>query len=247
MTENRLSLEQMHAGSDVLSEVARWYSTPEARRWMGEMFQFDQFAGKLGTSEVKGRGKDRLATLAWVAFDAANCPVAFVGGDLTVQHAGSTELVSGSLVTRETTSPPTLGFMYAVQAGQRHRGYGRRTLRAVLEDPSTHDIEAFECTVDGANAASLGLIRLSRSSQNRRDQGTSTGSTTQDEGCAFPSRLSELSATDHTSISPRNCTENAGEPLSSMRLSVGRHRHPSSDAADESRPRSWWPPRTVSP
>ncbi|MFC9355841.1 GNAT family N-acetyltransferase [Rhodococcus sp. NPDC057014] len=158
MTAYPLRVKQIHAGSEVLDEVERWYSTPDVSQWM-DGFKFSKyFKSKLGTSEDVG-DEFRLDALAWIGFDADECPVAFVGGEIRVPRMTSTSKSHDANVSPKVQGPQTFGFIYAVAKGYRRRGYGTRTLAAVLASPSLHDVDVFSCHIDAANKASLQLIR----------------------------------------------------------------------------------------
>lgn len=118
--------------------------------------RFHGFTARLGNPRTEGHGTD---TLAFVAFGAAERPVAFIGGHLTVEHAGTLVQVDGAYTTRTATSPRTLGITYVVPDEHRRRGYAEWTLRAVLESPAAADVEVFACIIDTANHASVGLIQ----------------------------------------------------------------------------------------
>ncbi|OZF35362.1 hypothetical protein CH294_12055 [Rhodococcus sp. 14-2483-1-1] len=147
----------MGANDAALDNVASWYTTPELRQWMGSGFNFDTYRQKIGTiGERHDPGPYlRCATLAWVGFDPDNRPVSFIGGDLNIWKAGS----QFNDMTPDIDGPRTLGFFYAVAATDRHLGYGRRTVSAVIDSLENIDGEAIECSVATDNGASLNLLR----------------------------------------------------------------------------------------
>lgn len=141
-------------------EVERWYSAEDARHWMGEGFNVRIFLERIsgpGTSVADDqRSNHRCATLGWVLFDDANRPVAFMGGDVTVERSLTT---SDGQVTWAETGPRTLGFTYVVAPKHRGQGHGRRLVRAVLEHPALADVDGLSCSIDRKNEASVKLIR----------------------------------------------------------------------------------------
>lgn len=139
-------------------EVTRWYSAPDARRWMGDLFDVDQFVGRLGRpAEDHSRREHVCASLGWVRFDRAGCPVAFFGGDVKVERVWCT-LDDGSTGWKEIGAR-TLGFTYVVAPDHRGRGHGYELVRAVLDHPALCDVHVLSCSIDRDNDASLALIR----------------------------------------------------------------------------------------
>ena len=155
---DRLRILSVHRDSDVLGNIRSWFREGAMENWM-DGFDFDGFISRLGESRVKGFGTDRLATLGWAGLDSSNRPVAFLGGDVVVHHAGSFVQSTDGYVERPTTTPPTLGFFYIVLPDHRGLGYGREIVRAVLRDPSAAAVGIFACHVDVENHASLAVMR----------------------------------------------------------------------------------------
>jgi hypothetical protein len=155
---NPLRVIPVQRDSDVLGDIRRWFEEGAMQDWM-DRFDFDGFTANLGTSCVEGFGTDRLTTLGWTGLDTSDRPVAFLGGDVLVHHAGTLVKSADGFVERSTRTPPTLGFFYIVSPDHRNLGYGREIVRSVLRDSSSAKIEVFSCHVDLENNASLAVMR----------------------------------------------------------------------------------------
>lgn len=62
-------------------------------------------------------------------------------------------------MTPDVDGPRTFGFFYAVAGTDRHLGYGKRTVGAVIDSLENMDVEVIECSVAMNNSASLRLLR----------------------------------------------------------------------------------------
>jgi RimJ/RimL family protein N-acetyltransferase len=165
MTTDRLRLLQIRTDrdSDVLDEVRRWFEEPDMLRWMGGIFGFDYLVSGLDApAEQRFTGQKvpgEPVTMAWVGFDGEDRPVAFAGGEASVERTSDpSDCTDHGL----SSSVRTLGFVYIVSPEHRGLGYGRAILHSVIEHSSTTEVEVFSCTVDVDNKPSLATMRRVR-------------------------------------------------------------------------------------
>ncbi|WP_196775307.1 GNAT family N-acetyltransferase [Rhodococcus opacus] len=152
-TANRLRIIQVGPDSEVLDAVRQWFAEPDMQHWMGASFQFESLVSEMGTTGRIG-SRVRLDTVAWVGLDVDNRPVAFIGGQISVESAQPDDAIE-----MRYANPRTLGFVYIVSPQHRRRGYGRAIVQTVLEHPATADIEVFSGTVNADNRPSLSTLK----------------------------------------------------------------------------------------
>ncbi|HEX8346683.1 MAG TPA: GNAT family N-acetyltransferase [Actinoplanes sp.] len=140
--------------ADLLAAVQPWFEHPEVRRRLGGP---EWPARELAITEQKlgeiFRGRRVLRVHSWVALDAAGVPVAKIGGDVYDRWCRYREDPGGSVVDRVEPGP-AMGLAYVVDPRRWRQGFGRATLRAVVDAPEVADVILFGAGVDHDNVAS---------------------------------------------------------------------------------------------
>ena len=136
-----------------LPVVLPWFDHPEVRhRLGGRDWPERELALRVAGPGEEFRGRRVLRGQTFVALDADDRPVAQIGGDVydrwTIWDPG-TERVTA--VDRRLT----MGAAFVVDPVQWGLGYGRATLRALIDTRETSDVEQFVLGIDADNTASL--------------------------------------------------------------------------------------------
>ncbi len=134
--------------------VLPWFDHPEVQRHLGDRtWPEREMALRTGTPPFdEFRGRRVLRTHTFVAVDDDDRPVAQIGGD--VYDRWTTWDPATGRVTA-TDLRRSMGAAYVVDPARWGRGYGRATIRALVDAPDTADVELFVLGIDPANTASL--------------------------------------------------------------------------------------------
>ncbi|WP_409330225.1 GNAT family N-acetyltransferase [Trujillonella humicola] len=139
---------------ELLLAVLPWFDHPEVQRRLGDRsWPEREMALRTGVPPFEEfRGRRVLRTHTFVAVDTDDRPVAQIGGD--VYDRWTTWDPAAEQVTA-TDDRRSMGAAYVVDPGRWGRGYGRATLRALVDAPETADVELFVLGIDPGNTASL--------------------------------------------------------------------------------------------
>ena len=136
-----------------LLAVQPWFDDPETRRRLGgREWPTRELAlrGTRWTEEFRGRRVLRSCT--FVALDDDGVLVAQIGGDVYDRWTVWDPVAERVLGTDERR---TMGAAYVVAPSRRGRGVGAATLRALVAEPGTADVEQFVLGIEPDNTASL--------------------------------------------------------------------------------------------
>jgi RimJ/RimL family protein N-acetyltransferase len=154
-TPARRPLSLRPLNTPAASQIEHWFDHPEVQQRLGGRFWIHRelrlIDERPGTTF---RGMRVLRSLGWVAVDATQAPVAFIGGavyDRWVRYHG--EGPHGAVISDEINAR-AMSLAYVVDPARWRQGYGRAALAAVLEHPDLADVELFICGIDGDNVAS---------------------------------------------------------------------------------------------
>ncbi|MGY1771594.1 GNAT family N-acetyltransferase [Blastococcus sp. SYSU D00813] len=139
---------------ELLLAVLPWFDHPEVQLRLGDRsWPEREMALRTGTPPFEEfRGRRVLRTHTFVAVDGDGRPVAQIGGD--VYDRWTTWDPVAEQVTA-TDPRRSMGAAYVVDPQRWGRGYGRATLRALVDAPETADVELFVLGIDPDNTASL--------------------------------------------------------------------------------------------
>lgn len=111
-----------------------------------------ELARRVAGSDAEFRGRRVLRGQTFLALDDDGLPVAQIGGDVfdrwTIWDPGAGRVT-------EVDRRRTMGAAYVVDPARWGLGYGRSTLRALIDAPETSDVEQFVLGIDADHAASL--------------------------------------------------------------------------------------------
>lgn len=139
---------------ELLLAVLPWFDHPEVQRRLGDRsWPEREMALRTGTPPFEEfRGRRVLRTHTFVAVDDDGRPVAQIGGDVYDRWTTWDPAAERVIATDPRRS---MGAAYVVDPQRWGRGYGRATLRALVEAPETADVELFVLGIDPDNTASL--------------------------------------------------------------------------------------------
>lgn len=139
---------------ELLVAVLPWFDHPEVQRRLGDRsWPEREMALRTGVPPFEVfRGRRVLRTHTFVSVDDDGRPVAQIGGDVYDRWT-----TWDPVTERVTATDPrrSMGAAYVVDPQRWGRGYGRATLRALVEAPETADVELFVLGIDPDNTASL--------------------------------------------------------------------------------------------
>ncbi|WP_336028953.1 GNAT family N-acetyltransferase [Geodermatophilus sp. FMUSA9-8] len=136
-----------------LLAVQPWFDDPETRRRLGGREWPTRELAVRGTRWTEEfRGRRVLRSCAFVALDDDGVLVAQVGGDVYDRWTTWDPVAERVL---ETDGRRTMGAAYVVAPSRRGQGVGAATLRALVADPGTADVEQFVLGIEPDNTASL--------------------------------------------------------------------------------------------
>jgi RimJ/RimL family protein N-acetyltransferase len=149
-----------------LPAVLPWFDHPEVQhRLGGRAWPERELALRVARADEEFRGRLVLRTHTFVALNEHGRPVAQIGGDVydrwTIWDA-ATDQVTAEIPFR------SMGSAYVVDPGRWGCGYGRATLRALVDASETADVEQFVLGIDADNTASMraaaaaGFVPLTR-------------------------------------------------------------------------------------
>ena len=136
-----------------LPAILPWFDHPEVRRRLGgRSWPERELALRTAPRGEEFRGRGVLRAHTFVALDVDGRPVAQIGGD--VYDRWTTWDPVGERVSA-TRPGRTMGSAYVVDPAHWGRGYGRRTIAALVAAAETADVQRFVLGIDADNAASL--------------------------------------------------------------------------------------------
>ena len=144
---------------ELLPAVQPWFLHPEVRRhlggpdWPAREFT-PQSAIDRSPDDNEYRGLRALRSHSWVALDSAGEPVAKAGGEIYDRWCRYDGSDPEHPVVTAVEPGPSFGFAYVVAPHRWRHGFGRATLRAVVDHPDLHDVRVFTAGIDVDNVAS---------------------------------------------------------------------------------------------
>ena len=136
-----------------LPAILSWFDHPEVRRRLGDRsWPERELSLRTAPRGEEFRGRGVLSAHTFVALDVDGRPVAQIGGDVYVRW--TTWDPVGERVTA-TRPGRTMGSAYVVEPARWGRGYGGRTITALVAAAETADVQRFVLGLDADNAASL--------------------------------------------------------------------------------------------
>jgi RimJ/RimL family protein N-acetyltransferase len=139
----------------LLPAVQPWFEHPLVRHWLSGP-EGPARELRLRESEAQGeyRGRIVLRVHSWVVLDAADEPVAKVGGDVYDRWTRFDGSRPDRPVINASEPGPAMGLAYVVRPDLWRRGFGVAALRAAVAHPSVADVRIFFLGIDADNEAS---------------------------------------------------------------------------------------------
>jgi len=151
----RRSLSLRPLTAPAAGQIEHWFDHPEVQQRLGGRFWIHRELRLIGERPgTTFRGMRVLRSHGWVALDATQAPVAFIGGDVYdrwVRYHG--EAPRGAVISDEINAR-AMGLGYVVDPARWRQGYGRAAIATVLDQPELADVALFFCGIDSDNLAS---------------------------------------------------------------------------------------------
>src|SRR4051794_6112866 len=145
--DRSLSLRPLTAPA--ASEIEHWFDHPEVQLRLGGRFwvhrELRLINERPGTTF---RGMRVLRSLGWVALDAMQAPIAFIGGDVYDRWVRYHGQGPHDAIISDEINARTMGLVYVVDPARWRQGYGRAAISTMLEHPDLADVELFFCGID---------------------------------------------------------------------------------------------------